>query len=89
LHGTQTATMGTDGGVNTGAATDKAYSIWLCIHNQSQHLFEVKMSTKAARLVVVNLGIANLARYTEGEYTNSPLCQLLGNIVGAGFTPAL
>ncbi len=51
--------------------TWKAYSTWLRIHNQAQHLFEVKMSTKAPRLVVVNLGIANLARYTEGEYTNT------------------
>ncbi|MFH1896774.1 MAG: hypothetical protein ABH886_00795 [Candidatus Desantisbacteria bacterium] len=70
-EGTYTATMGTDGGVHNGLATDKAYSTWLRIHNQSQHLFEVKMSTKAPRLIVVNLGIANLARYTEGEYTNT------------------
>ncbi|MDI6781691.1 MAG: hypothetical protein QME49_06305 [bacterium] len=52
-------------------ATEKAASSWLRIHNQSQHLFEVKMSTKAPRLIVINLGIANLARYTEGEYTNT------------------
>ncbi len=51
--------------------TEKAASSWLRIHNQSQHLFEVKMSTKAPRLIVINLGIANLARYTEGEYTNT------------------
>ncbi|MFH1096948.1 MAG: hypothetical protein V1749_05570 [Candidatus Desantisbacteria bacterium] len=70
-EGTYTATMGTDGGVHNGLATNKAYSTWLRIHNQSQHLFEVKMSTKAPRLIVVNLGIANLARYTEGEYTNT------------------
>ncbi|MFH1962307.1 MAG: hypothetical protein ABIJ30_05460, partial [bacterium] len=69
--GNLTATMGTDGGVHEGAATDKAYSTWLRIHNQSQHLFEVKMSTKSPRLVVVNLGVANLARYTEGNYTNT------------------
>jgi len=69
--GTLTATMGIDSGVHTGDAVNKAYSTWLRIHNQSQHLFEVKMSTKAPRLVVVNLGIANLARYTEGEYTNT------------------
>jgi len=50
---------------------DKAASSWLRIHNQAQHLFEVKMSTKAPRLIVINLGIANLARYTEGEYTNT------------------
>jgi len=49
----------------------KAQSSWLRIHNQAQHLFEVKMSTKAPRLIVINLGIANLARYTEGEYTNT------------------
>ncbi|MDI6781924.1 MAG: hypothetical protein QME49_07485 [bacterium] len=69
-----TATMGTTtagSNIHGGAATDKAYSTWLRIHNQAQHLFEVKMSTKAPRLVVVNLGIANLARYTEGEYTNT------------------
>ncbi|OIP42895.1 hypothetical protein AUJ95_01215 [Candidatus Desantisbacteria bacterium CG2_30_40_21] len=52
-------------------AKDKAASSWLRIHNQAQHLFEVKMSTKAPRLIVINLGIANLARYTEGEYTNT------------------
>jgi len=51
--------------------SDKAASSWLRIHNQAQHLFEVKMSTKAPRLIVINLGIANLARYTEGEYTNT------------------
>ena len=57
---------------NTGViATNKAASSWLRIHNQAQHLFEVKMSTKAPRLIVINLGIANLARYTEGEYTNT------------------
>jgi len=50
---------------------NKAYSTWLRIHNQAQHLFEVKMSTKAPRLIVINLGIANLARYTEGDYTNT------------------
>jgi hypothetical protein len=52
-------------------ATQKAASTWLRIHNQAQHLFEVKMATKAPRLVVINLGIANLARYTEGEYSNT------------------
>ncbi|MBI4778177.1 hypothetical protein HY792_04595 [Candidatus Desantisbacteria bacterium] len=51
--------------------TIKAASTYLRIHNQAQHLFEVKMATKAPRLVVINLGIANLARYTEGEYTNT------------------
>ena len=57
---------------NTGVIdTNKAASSWLRIHNQAQHLFEVKMSTKAPRLIVINLGIANLARYTEGEYTNT------------------
>ncbi|MBI4778604.1 hypothetical protein HY792_06780 [Candidatus Desantisbacteria bacterium] len=72
--GDYTATMGTSTAglnVHAGAATDKAYATWLRLHNQSQHLFEVKMSTKAPRLIVVNLGIANLARYTEGEYTNT------------------
>ncbi|MFH1096871.1 MAG: hypothetical protein V1749_05180 [Candidatus Desantisbacteria bacterium] len=49
----------------------KAYSTWLRIHNEAQHIFEVKMSTKAPRLIVFKLGIANLARYTEGEYTNT------------------
>ncbi len=52
-------------------AKNIAASSWLRIHNQAQHLFEVKMSTKAPRLIVINLGIANLARYTEGEYTNT------------------
>ncbi|MFH1962420.1 MAG: hypothetical protein ABIJ30_06050 [bacterium] len=57
---------------NVGITDDeKAKSSWLRIHNQAQHLFEVKMSTKAPRLVVINLGIANLARYTEGNYTNT------------------
>jgi hypothetical protein len=69
--GNLTATMGANGDVHGGDATDKAYSTWLRIHNQAQHLFEVKMSTKSPRLIVMNLGIANLARYTEGEYTNT------------------
>ncbi|MFH1897424.1 MAG: hypothetical protein ABH886_04185 [Candidatus Desantisbacteria bacterium] len=53
------------------SSLDKAKATYLRIHNQAQHLFEVKMSTKAPRLIVINLGIANLARYTEGEYTNT------------------
>ena len=69
--GTSTATMGNDGDVHEGAAIDTAHSTWLRIHNQAQHLFEVKMSTKAPRLIVINLGIASLAKYTEGEYTNT------------------
>ncbi|MDI6781690.1 MAG: hypothetical protein QME49_06300 [bacterium] len=44
---------------------------WLRIHNEAQYLFGVKMSTKDARLVVFKLGIASLARYTEGEYANT------------------
>ncbi len=57
---------------NTSASDSaKAASSWLRIHNQAQHLFEVKMATKAPRIVTINLGIANLARYTEGEYTNT------------------
>jgi hypothetical protein len=64
-------TIGKDGDVHKAAPTQKAYSTWLRIHNQAQHLFEVKMATKAPRLVVINLGIANLARYTEGEYSNT------------------
>jgi hypothetical protein len=51
--------------------TFKACSTWLRIHNQAQHIFEVKMATKAPRLIVFNLGIGNLARYTEGEYSNT------------------
>ncbi|MEK7275212.1 MAG: hypothetical protein AAB110_08140, partial [Candidatus Desantisbacteria bacterium] len=42
--------------------TNKAYSTWLRIHSQAQHLFEVKMSTKAPRLIVINLGIAILKK---------------------------
>jgi hypothetical protein len=49
----------------------KACSTWLRIHHQAQHIFEVKMATKAPRLIVFNLGIGNLARYTEGEYSNT------------------
>jgi hypothetical protein len=49
----------------------KVHSTWLRIHNQAQHIFEVKMATKAPRLIVFNIGIANLARYTEGEYSNT------------------
>ncbi|MFH1861011.1 MAG: hypothetical protein ABH870_08410 [bacterium] len=61
----------TEIGQLTQDVTDTAASTWLRLHNQAQHLFEVKMATKAPRLIVVNLGIANLARYTEGEYTNT------------------
>ncbi|MBI4777838.1 hypothetical protein HY792_02820 [Candidatus Desantisbacteria bacterium] len=72
-EGLLTATVGTDSGVHdgNGASVTAAYSTWLRMHNQSQHLFEVKMSTKAPRLIVINLGIADLAKYTEGEYTNT------------------
>ncbi len=61
----------TEYGQLTQDVTDTAASTWLRLHNQAQHIFEVKMATKAPRLIVVNLGIANLARYTEGEYTNT------------------
>ncbi|OIP42896.1 hypothetical protein AUJ95_01220 [Candidatus Desantisbacteria bacterium CG2_30_40_21] len=44
---------------------------WLRIHNEAQYLFGVKMSTSDPRLVVFKLGVANLARYTEGEYSNT------------------
>jgi hypothetical protein len=52
-------------------ARRKACSTWLRIHHQAQHIFEVKMATKAPRLIVFNIGVANLARYTEGEYSNT------------------
>ncbi|MDI6782258.1 MAG: hypothetical protein QME49_09180 [bacterium] len=61
----------TEKGQLTQDVTETAESTWLRLHNQAQHLFEVKMATKAPRLIVINLGIANLARYTEGEYTNT------------------
>ncbi|MEK7274936.1 MAG: hypothetical protein AAB110_06745, partial [Candidatus Desantisbacteria bacterium] len=61
----------TEQGQLTQDVTETAESTWLRLHNQAQHLFEVKMATKAPRLIVLNLGIANLARYTEGEYTNT------------------
>jgi hypothetical protein len=51
--------------------TVKACSTWLRIHHQAQHIFEVKMATAAPRLIVFNIGIANLARYTEGDYSNT------------------
>jgi hypothetical protein len=51
--------------------THKAASCWLRIHHQAQHIFEVKMATKAPRLIVFNVGVANLARYTEGDYSNT------------------
>ncbi|MDI6782257.1 MAG: hypothetical protein QME49_09175 [bacterium] len=44
---------------------------WLRLHQQAQHIVEVKTATKAARLIVFNVGVANLPRYTEGEYTNT------------------
>lgn len=43
---------------------------WLRIHTEAQHIFEVKTATKAPRLIVFNIGVANLASYTEGEYGN-------------------
>ncbi len=63
--------LSTEQGQLTEDVVDTAASTWLRLHNQAQHLFEVKMATKAPRLIVINLGIANLARYTEGEYTNT------------------
>ncbi|MBI4777839.1 hypothetical protein HY792_02825 [Candidatus Desantisbacteria bacterium] len=51
--------------------SNMARCTWLRIHNEAQYLFGVKMSTKDPRLVVFKLGIANLARYTEGEYSNT------------------
>ncbi len=44
---------------------------WLRLHQQAQHIVEVKTATKAARLIVFNVGVANLPRYTEGEYSNT------------------
>jgi hypothetical protein len=61
----------TETGQLTADVTNTAVSTWSRLHNEAQHLFEVKMATKAPRLIVINLGIANLARYTEGEYTNT------------------
>jgi len=53
------------------SGSNMARCTWLRVHNEAQYLFGVKMSTKDARLVVFKLGIANLARYTEGEYANT------------------
>ncbi|MEK9148865.1 MAG: hypothetical protein AAB267_02325, partial [Candidatus Desantisbacteria bacterium] len=53
------------------SGSNMARCTWLRIHNEAQYLFGVKMSTKDPRLVVFKLGIANLARYTEGEYANT------------------
>jgi hypothetical protein len=55
----------------------KAASTWLRVHNQAQHLFEVKMATKAPRLISINVGVANLARYTEGTYSNELVFTLM------------
>ena len=49
----------------------KKSATWLRLHQQAQHIVEVKTATKAARLIVFNVGVANLPRYTEGEYTNT------------------
>jgi len=38
---------------------------WLQLDNEAQELFSVGKATKATRLVVLKLGIGNLARYTE------------------------
>jgi hypothetical protein len=59
----------------------KACSTWLRIHHQAQHIFEVKMATAAPRLIVFNIGIANLARYTQGSYSNTLTFTLMA-IVG-------
>jgi hypothetical protein len=56
---------------STKRGTRMARATWLRIHNEAQHIFSVKMSTKDPRLIVFKLGIANLARYTEGEYSNT------------------
>jgi hypothetical protein len=61
--------------------TQKAHSTWLRIHHQAQHIFEVKMATKAPRTIVFNLGIGNLARYTQGKYVNTLTFTLMA-IVG-------
>jgi hypothetical protein len=75
MGGPEVVTRPGGGVIEQGQITDeptkKAASTWLRVHNQAQHLFEVKMATKAPRLIVINLGIGNLARYTEGEYTNT------------------
>ncbi|MEK7812353.1 MAG: hypothetical protein AAB296_01215 [Candidatus Desantisbacteria bacterium] len=55
---------------NPPGSTQKAWSCWLRLHNQSQSILEVKMATVTPRLIVFNLGVANLARYTEGNYSN-------------------
>ncbi|MFH1861012.1 MAG: hypothetical protein ABH870_08415 [bacterium] len=49
----------------------EASATWLRLHHQAQHIVEIKTATKTARLIVFNVGVANLPRYTEGEYTNT------------------
>lgn len=44
---------------------------WLKLHNEAQQIFTITQSTKADRLIVFKLGVGNLARYTEGNYSNS------------------
>ncbi|MFH1097107.1 MAG: hypothetical protein ABH886_04130 [Candidatus Desantisbacteria bacterium] len=51
--------------------SNMARATWLRLHNEAQYLFGVKMSTSDPRLVVFKLGVSNLARYTEGEYSNT------------------
>jgi hypothetical protein len=55
----------------------KKSATWLRLHQQAQHIVEVKTATKTARLIVFNVGVANLPRYTEGEYTNTLIFTLM------------
>ncbi len=44
---------------------------WLRLYNEAQEIFKVTTATKTARLIVLKIGIGNLARYTHGNYKNT------------------
>jgi hypothetical protein len=62
--------------------TDKitGKAVFLQMSNEAQQIFSVGESTKDPRLVVFKVGIGNLDRYTEGEYTNTLVFTLMPSI---------
>jgi hypothetical protein len=58
----------------------KMGACWLRINNEAQHLISVSEATKAPRNITIKVGIGNLARYTEGEYTADVVVVLMPTV---------
>jgi len=59
----------------------KQKTYWLRLGIEAHEIFKVTMATKEARLIVLKLGIGNLAEYTHGSYKNTLVFSLMPLVI--------